>query len=120
VELDNLDSWNRSDGLLTRADNRRFARLLTRRAHADGLAAAQKNWAGLGARGPALGFDFAIAEECGRWRECGSYARAYGDRVFDVEYRRRDFRRACATWGDRISIVLRDRGVTRRGVDRRC
>jgi hypothetical protein len=120
VELDNLDSWSRSDHLISRADNRRFARLLTRRAHAAGLAAAQKNWAELGARGPRLGFDFAISEECGRWRECTSYARPYRDRVLDVEYRLRDFRHACAAWGDRISIVLRDLDVTRKGADRRC
>jgi hypothetical protein len=120
VELDNLDSWNRSRHLVTRADNRAFARLLTARAHADGLAAAQKNWAELRARGPRLGFDFAIAEECGRWQECGSYATPYADRVFDVEYRRKDFEAACAAWGDRISIVFRDLDVTPTGPDQRC
>jgi len=120
VELDNLDSWSRSGGLISRADDRRFARMLIGRAHADGLAAAQKNWAELGVRGPALGFDLAVAEECGRWAECGSYMRAYGGRVLDVEYRRRDFRRACASWAGRISVVLRDRDVTPGGVDRRC
>jgi len=41
VELDNLDSRDRGRGLITKADNRTFARLLTARAHAAGLAAAQ-------------------------------------------------------------------------------
>jgi len=120
VELDNLDSWNRSKHLITRADNKAFARLLAARAHRDGLAAAQKNWAELRATGPRLGFDFAIAEECGRWHECGSYAKPYSNRVFDVEYRAKDFRAACKAWGDKISIVLRDLDVTPSGPDRRC
>ena len=57
-------------------------------------------------------FDFAIAEECGRWRECGRYRAVYGDAVIAIEYRRRDFRRACARVGARVSVVLRDRLVS--------
>jgi len=120
VELDNLDSWDRSRRLITRADNRAFAKILTRRGHAAGLAVAQKNWAELATAGPVLGFDFAVAEECGRYRECGAYAAAYGDRVLVAEYHRKDFRRACTRWGDRLSIVLRDRAVSVDGVNRRC
>ena len=62
-----------------------------------------------------IGFDFAVAEECGRYRECGAYRRLYGDHVLAIEYRRRDFRRTCATVGDQISVVLRDRAVTAPG-----
>ena len=51
----------------------RYARLLTARAHEADLAVAQKNWVELGERGPRIGFDFAVAEECGRWRECAGY-----------------------------------------------
>ncbi len=120
VELDNLDSWDRSRRLITRADNRAFALLLTQRVHAAGLAVAQKNWSELAAGGPDLGFDFAVAEECARYRECRSYAAAYASQVLAVEYRRKDFRRACARWGDRLSIVLRDRAVSVDGVNRRC
>lgn len=119
VELDNLDSWG-SRRLISRADNRAFAKILTRRGQAAGLAVAQKNWAELATAGPALGFDFAVAEECGRYRECGAYAAAYGDRVLVAEYRRKDFRRACTRWGDRLSIVLRDRAVSVDGDNRRC
>ncbi len=120
VEFDNLDSWDRGHGLITKADNRTFARLLTARAHAAGLAAAQKNWAELSPRGPQIGFDLAVAEECGRWRECGSYAHAYDDRVYVVEYRDQDFARACERWGSRLSIVRRNLAVTPAGANRRC
>ncbi|OEV19859.1 hypothetical protein AN219_27525, partial [Streptomyces nanshensis] len=43
VEVDNLDSYERSGDRLSRADNVAFAALLTRRAHRSGLAAGQKN-----------------------------------------------------------------------------
>ena len=39
----------------------------------------------------------------------------HGDRVIAVEYRRRDFRETCETVGDAISVVLRDRRVSRPG-----
>ena len=120
VEPDNLDSWVRSRGLLDRADNLDLARRLARRAHSAGLAIAQKNAAEVAARGPATGFDLAVAEECGRYDECGRYAAAYADRVLVVEYRRRDFVAACAAWGERLPIVLRDRAVSAGGVDERC
>ena len=120
VEYDNLDSWGRSRHLVTVADNIAFARLLTGRAHDAGLAAAQKNAAGLSARGPAIGFDFAIAEECGRYHECGTYARAYDDHVLVVEYRDQDFDASCTRWGDRLSIVRRNVNVTPDGPNRRC
>ena len=120
VELDNLDSWDRSSGLITRRHNKAFARLLTARAHRAGLAVGQKNWAELSPQGPGLGFDFAVAEECSRYDECGRYARAYADRVLVVEYRDRDFARACRAWGSRLSIVRRDVDVSPDGTNRRC
>ncbi|GAA2243668.1 endo alpha-1,4 polygalactosaminidase [Rarobacter faecitabidus] len=106
VEFDNLDSFTRSRGLLTTQQAKKYARLLVRRAHRAGLAAGQKNWSTLD--GTRLGFDFAVAESCARYRECGTYAKHYGGRVIDIEYRRVDFRRACADQRVRISIVLRD------------
>ncbi len=118
VELDNLDSWSRSSGLVTRAQAKAFARTLVRRAHLRGLAAGQKNWSELD--GTTLGFDFAVAEECGRYAECGDYVASYGRRVLVVEYRRADFRRACAAWGPRLGIVLRDRALSPRGVRAWC
>ncbi|MFE6892567.1 endo alpha-1,4 polygalactosaminidase [Streptomyces sp. NPDC057694] len=108
VELDNLDSYSRSDGLLDAADAVAFARLLADRAHAAGLAVGQKNTAELLPKRTAVGFDFAVSEECGSYDECGAYAKAYDDRVFAVEYRAADFDRACRTYGKRLSLVLRD------------
>ena len=120
AEFDNFDSWGRSRHLVTKPDNVAYARLLIARAHAAGLAAAQKNWAEFADRGPGIGFDFAIAEECNRWDECQSYARPYDDRVLVVEYRDQDYRRGCRLWGDRLSIVRRDINVSPDGVNRRC
>lgn len=120
VEFDNLDSWTRSRRLLSRADNLAYARLLVSRAHAQGLAAAQKNTPQLGTRGKDIGFDFAVAESCARWHECGDYVHVYGSRVLAVEYRRSDFARACQRWGARLSIILRDRAVTPGGPRRHC
>ena len=120
IEPDNLDSWSRSSGLIEPKHNLALSRLLATRAHAAGLAIAQKNAAGLGSRGAGAGFDFAIAEECGRYSECGRYVKAYGDKVLVVEYRRPDFEATCAAFGDRLPVVLRDRAVSVGGVDERC
>jgi hypothetical protein len=118
VELDNLDSWSRSHGEIRRRHNKALARLLVARAHRAGLAVAQKNWAEWDGR--VAGFDFAVAEECGRWRECGEYVAHYGRRVLVVEYRRVDFEHTCARWGDRLAVVLRDRELLPDGVRRWC
>lgn len=118
VELDNLDSFQRSRGLITRRHAKRFAATLVARAHAAGLAVAQKNWAEWDGR--TAGFDFAIAEECSRWSECGSYADHYGSRVLVVEYRRRDFASACREWGERLPVVLRDLDLSPTGVRAHC
>lgn len=118
VELDNLDSWSRSHHLVRPRHNKRMARLLVARAHRAGLAVAQKNWAEWDGR--RAGFDFAIAEECGRWRECDAYTAYYDRRVLVVEYRRADFDRACARWGSGLAIVLRDRELRPDGVRLWC
>ena len=118
VEYDNLDSFSRSHRLIRRADTKMYAAALVRKAHAAGLAAGQKNWAEWD--GTRVGYDFAIAEECGRWRECRSYVQAYGDHVYAVEYRRKDFRRTCRHWGDRLAVVLRDLELAPDGVHAYC
>ncbi|MEU6387749.1 endo alpha-1,4 polygalactosaminidase [Streptomyces sp. NPDC046939] len=112
VEPDNLDSFERSDGLLKPMDAVAFGKLIAERAHDAGLAVGQKNTAELLPRHTAMGFDFAVAEECARYDECGDYADAYDDRVFVIEYRAADFSRACDAWGERLSIVLRDLDVS--------
>ncbi|MEU5208941.1 endo alpha-1,4 polygalactosaminidase [Streptomyces sp. NPDC020742] len=124
VEPDNLDSYERSGGRLTARQAAAFARLLARRAHQHQLAVAQKNTADLLPRRKGIGFDFAVVEECTRYQECTDFADAYHDRVFVVEYTRRDFTAACRSWGGRLSLTLRDRDVRPAGaaghVEQRC
>jgi hypothetical protein len=118
VEFDNLDSFTRSHGLVERRQALAYARLLVRAAHDAGLEAGQKNLAGYD--GTRIGFDFAVAEECGRYRECAAYTDAYGDLVLSIEYRRQDFRWTCAHFGDQLSVVLRDRDLSPTGVREWC
>jgi endo-alpha-1,4-polygalactosaminidase (GH114 family) len=124
VEYDNLDSWTRFDGTpiegqvpFGKEQAIRYAKTLTKRAHALGLAVAQKNTLQLSRRQShdRIGFDFAIAEECGRYRECRDWRARFGNHVIDIEYRRTDFKRACRAIGSRTSVVLRDLNVTRPG-----
>ena len=119
VEPDNLDSWTRSRGVLTREDNVAFARLLVQRARLAGLLVGQKNTPELGSAGRTeVGFSFAVAEECQVYEECDAYTDVYDDRVVEVEYTdnpRSAYEDACRARGDRISVVLRDRDVVPRG-----
>lgn len=116
VELDNLDSFSRSHHLVKRRHAKAFARALTRRAHRLGLSVGQKNWAPFDGR--RVGFDFAIAEECGQWRECKEYVAHYGRQVLVVEYRDAGFRRACRQQG--VAVVRRDLALSRHGTRRWC
>jgi Glycoside-hydrolase family GH114 len=118
VEYDNLDSFTRSRGLIKQRQSVAYARLLVARAHADGLAAGQKNLAGFDGR--RVGYDFAIAEECGRYRECGDYTKFFGRRVIVVEYRRTDFDWTCTHYGASLPIELRDLDLTPGGVHDWC
>jgi hypothetical protein len=118
VEYDNLDSFTRSHRLVKRRQAVAYARLLVRAAHRAGLSAGQKNFAELNGR--RIGYDFAVAEECGRYRECGSYTAYYGRRVLSIEYRRVDFRWTCAHYGSRLPVVLRDVDLTPHGVRDWC
>ena len=124
VEADNLDSWTRSRSVLNKEANVAFAARLAERAHAKGLAIAQKNASELASLGQSIGFDFAIAEECQVWSECDDYMAVYGTSVFEIEYsdNRSDangnpvspisiYKAACAARGSKISIIYRDREV---------
>ena len=115
VEPDNLDSWTRSQGLLTEDDGVAMARLLVDRAHADGLVIAQKNAAELAGRD--LGFDYAVTEECQVFDECDVYTDAYGAGVMEVEYTDEAFDAACAARGGQITVQRRDRDVSVPGSD---
>ncbi|WP_031098452.1 MULTISPECIES: endo alpha-1,4 polygalactosaminidase [unclassified Streptomyces] len=115
VEPDNYDSYTRSHRLLTASDATAFMALLSRHAHTRHLAVGQKNTAELAARRERAGLDFAVTEECGQYDECEVYAKAFDDRVVDVEYTDAGLRAARARWGDRLSIVRRDRDVSTPG-----
>jgi hypothetical protein len=110
VEIDNLDTFTRFADRLSKADAVAYAAMLADRSHAAGLAFAQKNTAELLARRDAVGFDFAVVEECNQFGECGRFARAYADRIFVVEYRAAAFESGCTAFPE-LSIVLRDRDV---------
>ena len=108
VEIDNLDSYTRSRGLLAEDDAVAAMRCFADAAHGAGLAVAQKNSTELVGAAREIGTDFAVAEECDRYAECDVYRAGYGDHVLVIEYRRRDFtagcaatracRSCCATW----------------------
>ena len=123
VEFDNLDSWTRFDGTplakrvpFGKREALAFAGLLAKRTHSADMAVGQKNTVDVSAgQARRVGFDFAIAEECARYDECERYTRVHGDHVISVEYRRSDFEEACRVIGDRVSVVLRDRNVSRPG-----
>lgn len=108
VEPDNYDSYTRSDGLLTANDATAFIALLSQHAHARHLAIGQKNTVELAGQRKKAGLDFAVAEECGQYDECGVYAEAFDDRVVDIEYTDSGLRKALSGFGDRLSIVRRD------------
>jgi hypothetical protein len=123
VEFDNLDSWTRFDGTplakkvpFGKPQALAFAKLIADRAHADDMAVGQKNTADITPnQSSTVGFDFAIAEECGHYNECDRYTKVYGDEVIVVEYHRDDFDEDCRTIGDEISVVIRDRNVSMPG-----
>lgn len=115
VEPDNYDSYTRSRNLLGADDATAFITLLSARAHARHLAIGQKNTAELAGRRKRTGLDFAVAEECGEFDECGTYAKAFHDRVVVIEYTDSGLRKARARYGKRLSIVRRDVDVSTPG-----
>jgi hypothetical protein len=117
VEPDNYDSYTRSKDLLTAAQAQTYVRLLSAHAHQVGLAIAQKNTLELAGDRVANGLDFAVAEECGQWEECGDYVDAFGANVIVIEYTEEGLGTACADWSDELSIVLRDVDVSAPGSD---
>lgn len=113
VEFDNLDSYTRSGGVLTRDHNLALASELVRVAHGAGLAAGQKNAAEDAAvLQKRAGFDFAVTEECSVFSECPAYTDVYGEHVIDIEYTDelpRPFSEMCADPDAPGAMVLRDR-----------
>jgi hypothetical protein len=119
VEIDNLDTYSRSDGRLGADDNLALARLFSDRAHSLGLAIGQKNSAELGDRGrDEARFDFAVTEECVRFDECADYTAVYDDGVIDIEYTddlSAPFDEICASDDRPATTILRDRNLVAKG-----
>lgn len=116
VEPDNYDSYTRApEGLLSAGDAEAFLALLASHAHDAGLAVGQKNTPQLAGDREKVGLDFAVAEECGKYSECGTYVSAFGDAVLVIEYDEQGLAAACEGWGDDISIVRRDLDVLPEG-----
>jgi hypothetical protein len=117
VEPDNFDSYTRSHQLLTADQAQAYIRLLSAHAHSRGLAIGQKNTAELAGNASTNGLDFAVAEECAEYDECGAYASAFANRVEVIEYTDGGLSKACAKWGSTLSVVERDVDVTAPGTD---
>ena len=114
IEADNLDTFSRSDDLLTTADNLAYAATLIDIAKAHGLAFGQKNGIELLDAANLPHFDFAIVESCEVYDECDAYSEAYDRHVLEIEYTDTDptfFETACDKRGGTTSIILRDRNL---------
>lgn len=107
VEIDNLDTYSRSDGMISQDNAVDFISMLATVAHGAGMAIAQKNSAEILGRQAEMNTDFVVAEECNRYSECGDYTEVYGDHVLVIEYRSGDFDSGCSDFPE-LSIVLRD------------
>ena len=87
VEIDNLDTFtrftSRATGLVPRSQALALARDYVQLAHRAGLAIAQKNTAELGTAGRALGFDFAVVEECFASGDVAAFTTVYGQGAGD-------------------------------------
>jgi len=119
IEPDNIDLEVRSSGLETHPQVREYLKLLVTYAHSIGLAIGQKNavtddnnnpeWQ---TDGPTFnggtGFDFAIAEECGAFTECGTFTAMYPGRVYVVEYATAGWNAACSAVGSSNSVIQRN------------
>ncbi|GLY47857.1 endo alpha-1,4 polygalactosaminidase [Lentzea sp. NBRC 102530] len=112
VEPDNLDSYQRSQGAFDLNATKEYMKAFVRYAHEQGLAVAQKNAAELGDAGKKeIGFDFAITEDCQARNECGTFANAFGNDFFQIEYTEAGFNKSCADRAGKVSIIRRDRNI---------
>ncbi|WP_019135663.1 endo alpha-1,4 polygalactosaminidase [Cellulomonas massiliensis] len=119
VEIDNLDTWTRFDQI-PESGAVALASAYIERAHAAGLAIAQKNAAEHTEAFHRLGFDFAVTEECAVWDECAAYTDVYGEHVLQIEYTDalpHPFADVCARPDRAPLTILRDRDLVAKGDD---
>ncbi|GAA1731332.1 endo alpha-1,4 polygalactosaminidase [Streptomyces yatensis] len=120
LELDNFDTFTRDvvEGRITEEHAQTYIRMLSAYGHGKGLAVGQKNTVELAGNHAANGLDFAIAEECGNpdYNECADYVAEFGDHAIFIEYTNAGMKNACE-YGDRVSVVQRDRDVLPKGED---
>ena len=114
LEVDNLDTYSRSDGRIAEDQAVAMIRALSDVAHAAGLAVAQKNSSEIAGRKAEMGTDFAVSEECNTYHECYVYQSAYGNHVLVIEYEKASFDQGCRAYPE-LSIVLRDLEVSAQG-----
>ncbi|WBQ03942.1 endo alpha-1,4 polygalactosaminidase [Kribbella sp. CA-293567] len=115
IEPDNYDSYLRSRNLISTSQARAYLKLLADHSHSRNLAIAQKNTVELSQYRASIGLDFAVAEECGQYDECGDYVAAFGNNVIVIEYTNSGRQKACSGFGSRLSIVQRDVDVSTPG-----
>lgn len=118
VEMDNLDSFLRSQGKLSAQNNIDLAAEYARLAHSVGLAIAQKNTQEYSESIRAAGYDFAVTESCYRWAECSEYLKFYPV-VLDIEYSDEldegQFVAACRSADRAPTMIMRDHYLVRPG-----
>ncbi|MEU6284459.1 endo alpha-1,4 polygalactosaminidase [Streptomyces sp. NPDC047028] len=116
LELDNYDSYTRSNGHLTDSQAQTYIKMLSAYGHGKGLAVAQKNTVELAPNRVANGLDFAIAEECGVQSppECDQYIQYFGNHVIFIEYTDGGLDYDCQ-YNGQASIVERDTDVVTPG-----
>lgn len=114
IEIDNVDSYTRSGGLLSVDDNLAMASRYVQMAHQAGLAIAQKNTAEEAPRLRRLGYDFAVVESCVVHSECGDYSEHYPV-VLDIEYIDElgvdGFTAACRSADRPAAMIMRDHNL---------
>jgi hypothetical protein len=115
IEPDNYDSFSRSKNLISTTQARTYLKLLADHSHSKNLAIAQKNTVELSQYRSSVGLDFAVAEECGQYDECGDYVDYFGNNVIVIEYTNSGRQKACSAFGSRLSIVQRDVDVSTPG-----
>ena len=89
--------------------------LIADKAHAAGVAIAQKNSAEMLSKKEVMKTDFVMVEECNMYDECQEYIDAYGiQNVVAVEYNKGAFTKGCNQF-PKLALVFRDQNLVAKG-----